>query len=219
MKLMKRTVSIVLIAVMVLVMAGCSSEKDKLLGRWEGEMDMTQRFKDQMGAEDLESLEAYVTLENIVFTIYMDFQEDGTYSMGIDEQSFQTAMEGLVNDMVAGITAYFEDMIAQTPELEGATVDDLLALSGTSIDAMVEELWKELENEDFTSKLSQKGNWDAKKGQLFATEDVNDSVSEDTYYEYTLEDGVLTLTKFVSSDSEDAEEENEILPLSFTKAA
>ena len=121
MKKMKRSLSILLIAVLVLALAACGSKPDPLWGTWVGEIDLRddlvasldEAFEGQGGPSAADYINA------LTMTLTLEFKEDGSFSRRYDLSKDKDAF-------VTGCAAFMRDMISA---IVGMDVDDATAAS------------------------------------------------------------------------------------------
>lgn len=213
---MKKRIAMILCLVMALslVLCGCGSEKDALVGTWNGTMDMAELVNagmvEGLGADAAELAE-YMEVETLEITVTMTFTDDDTYSLVVDEASVDAAMHGLVDEVSNGLIQYFEDLLAA--EGLDMSVDELLAYSGMSIDTLAEEMYNSIATEDMFTDLNSEGNFKVSDGKLFLSDGLDYAVDEAIYEMYTIEGNTLTIDKGTATD----EYEDYIYPMVFTK--
>lgn len=173
-------------------------DQEKLIGTWEGELDMTEAIMQQVGA-GAEGLE----IEDFSVTAVFTFKEDGTYTMAFDEDSVEDAFDGLVEDL----SVFMEDMMKEQAEAAGMTLEQLMEAAGMTMDDLVDMVVQSLEEEDLVDTLVEEskteGKYEAKDGKLYTTDDPDEDIDEDVYDTYTLEGDVLTLTATYGSDADE----------------
>lgn len=215
---MKKTISLLLIAVMLCgMLAGCGSkEADALVGTWKADVDMAEALGEYVG--DLGELEQYFTMDDFTVSMILVFNDDATYSMTLDRNSAEIAINGLIEDMKGAVYAMLEDQIAQMG-LE-MTVEEMLEASGMDLDALMEQSMAELDMESLIDQMveeaSLKGNYDAKDGKLYLSAGLEYKVDTSTYENYTLDGSTLTLTSAVGVLTDSFEG---LYPVAFEKVA
>ena len=212
MRKMGKLVSVLLVVVMAMMMlVGCSSEKAKFVGKWECNLDMTDILNEQFAAE--EELKDYVKVENFSFLVYMEFNADGTYKMYADEASVEAAFEDIMDSVKKGLEKYFEDMIAA--QGLSMSVDELLALSGTNMDTLLEESFDKDMIEETADEMEEEGNYQAEEGKLYLSDGKDHAVDKNVYQTYEITSDTLTLKE--SFGMEDEEETKALYPMVFKK--
>ena len=202
-----------LLAVSMLVgLTGCSSDKDALIGTWNGEADLTDVINESFAAD--EELSRYVQVDSFKLPMVLVFNQDGTYSLGVDKTAVQAEIESLKTDVSDGLTAYLEDVIKEQG-LTGVTVDDLLSAMGVSMEDLMAEAFSEDAVDELVEEMASEGNFDVKDGKLFLSDGLDYAVDETVYETYTLEGSTLTLLEYVADDA--TEEDQALYPMVFTK--
>jgi len=214
---MKKVISLVLVAAMLCcVLAGCGNkEADALVGTWKADVDMTELMAEKMGADMME----FVTLSDVIFTMVLQFNSDGTFSMTLDAASVEAALNNLLQSVKDGTVAMLEAQIAEMG-LE-MTVEEMLAASGTDLDTVLADMEAQMNIpaliEQTISEAASEGKYDAKDGKLFMSAGLEYLPDPACYEVYTLEGNVLTLMEYVGTDSNSAFDG--LYPLVFNKAA
>ena len=211
-------VSILIAASMTSVLFGCgskaTSDKEKFVGKWETSIDMTDFVNDEI-QDSLDATNAdiaeYLNINKFELTMLFEFNDDDTYSLQADESSLKDNIEDLKVDFKAGVTEYFEAMIAD----EGLemSVDDVLALSGFSLDELIDESLSDDMFDDMLDAYVTEGKWKAENGKLYATDSMDEDFADNKYqpYEFT-SDGI----KLLKAEAE--EDEFGMYPLILKKA-
>ncbi len=191
----KRILSLILALVMVLTLAGCSSDKDALVGKWVGVMDLADALNSYLAAALDAELMSYFTLSSFDVKLVFTFREDDTYSLTVDESAMPKTLETFKNDLRGGMVKYMEDMIAA--EGYEMSVDEFLAFAGTSVDDLMEQAFPESMMdqlvEEMTAGVNSEGKFKANDGKLFMTDSASEDINDTMYDNYTLEGDTLTL--------------------------
>lgn len=208
----KRIVSVVLMLAMLLALTACGSgDQDKLVGKWECEMDLAEQINAEMGLD--EEMAEYLNFDSFELTVYMEFNKDGTYSMYADKDALTATMDVVLQDFAAGMEKYLEDMILEQTGME-MSADDILAASGLTMDDMMAEAFPESMVDDIADGMKQEGKFEAKDGKLFTSAGVDYNVDPEVYETYELSGSTLTITGYVGDDADDT---FGIYPLVFNK--
>lgn len=217
---MKKRIAMLLCLIMVLSVAlcGCGSEKDQLVGVWTGTMNLADAVNigmEEAAAEDpsLAEMAEYMKVESLTVTFTLTFTEDDTYTMVVNEDSLDAAMQGMMTELADGLLRYFEDLLAA--EGVDMTVDELLAMSGMTTEDLAQQMYDSMAAEDLFGDLNSEGNFMVKDGKLFMSDGLDYAVDLAVYELYTVEGSTLTINK--GSDSADEYDEY-LYPMVFTKA-
>lgn len=221
---MKRTirkmVCVLMIAAMVLALVGCggsgkNNDKEKFLGTWKVDVDMTDIINGGL-TEGMDQIDAsaseYFNISKFDLTVIFTFNDDGTYSMDVDDDSFNSSVDGVKEDIKAGFIKYFEDMIAGMGL--DMSVDEVLEASGMSIESLIDE---SLTSEMFDSMIEEfevSGKWKVEKGKLYLTESADDDFDEENFDYYEISEEGIKL--YIPEGMED---ETGLYPMYLTKVA
>ncbi len=207
----KKLISLLLVLVMILSLAGCGSEKDKLIGKWVGEVDFTGEFNDMMMQGMDAEMGEYIVINSFKLTMVLTLDANGTYTLGLDEEALNKTVDDLKSDLKAGLEAYFEDLLAES----GLTmsVDELLAMSGTNMDELLDSAISQEMIKEVMADAVSSGEFDAKNGKLYMTTD-----GETGYDNYELKGNTLTLTNDEASASSD-DFMSSLYPMVFTRVS
>lgn len=191
--------SLGLVCAVLLACSGCSGNKDKeaLLGDWVATVDMTEMMNDELkaGLGNDDELMSYFNLDTFTIKVNLSFKDDDTYTFSADEAAMEQSLDDVIEVFRTGIIAYFEDTIAA--EGLDATVDELLAASGYTLDEFLEEAFDKEDMMSSMDEMESSGTFQAKSGILSLTDDDGTGLEA-----YTLENGTLTLTGEGVEDSD-----------------
>ena len=126
----------------------------------------------------------------VPLTLSQTFKADGTFETFIDEDDLEAyfdAIKALIRD---GLVAYFEDMLVQSAL--DMTVDELLALSGTDMDTMLDETFAAMDFDSMADAFKASGKYALEDGKMYGTAS-NGSINKNVYETYTLTEDTLTL--------------------------
>ena len=216
-KVKRTVVSVLVIASMAFGLASCggSGDKEKFVGTWNTNVDLTDFVNEQVQA-GLDAVGAdaaeYFNLGEFGFMLDFTFNSDDTYSIAVDEDSLNSSVESVKNSFKDGFTAYVENMITTTGV--DMTVDEMLALSGTSMDEVVDAGFSDEIINGMIEEFEINGKWDARDGKLYTSESVNADIDESSYDLYEINGDSIKL-----SLPEGQEDELGVFPLVLKKAA
>lgn len=199
---MKKQFSIVLCIAMIFTMlvtlSGCGAkESEKFVGTWETDIDMTQAINEGF-AEDAETAD-YLKVDSFKISMVFAFNEDGTYKIDINEEAFNNAYNGLVQSFRDGMKAYLE--AAAKKEGLNVSADEMLKISGTTMDAIVNEALDKGTLLESFNEMKGEGTFEVKDGSLNLTDKQTNEVSSESY-EF-VSDSELKLVKPENSDDKD----------------
>ncbi len=208
----KRLTGIVLVLTMLLALAGYGGDKEALLGKWEAELDFTERMKGELEKAMGGGMMDYFQFSAFEIACILEFREDDTYTMAVDWDKMNKTMDTFKEDLTGGLVKYMEDLIAA--EGLDMSVDALLAASGSSIGELMDETFSDEMVKDMIREIAEameiSGTFSAVDGKL----NLN-GVLSDYVVEYVLDGDTLTLK--MPADS--SENQDGLYPAVFHKAA
>lgn len=128
---MKRTIALLLAALLVLSMAGCGPKTDaeKLVGSWAYERDRSGVFV----SFAQETLRMKLEVSPVVYTEIHTFTKDGVYTKTVDEESYAAAMEKLRGELKTAAEAWVAESVKKFAEnYYDMTLEELLSVAGAS---------------------------------------------------------------------------------------
>lgn len=202
---MKRSISITLVLAMLFSLmigaTGCggSNEKEKFVGKWQAEVDFTDLINESF-AEDEEMAE-YLNVSEFNLAMDFIFNEDDTYEIGINEESFNEAVAGIGEDFKAGMERYFEDAIAA----EGLemTVDEFCAAAGFDFNAFIDELTKSFDFSTVADEAHAEGKYEVENGKLYTSDSKETAVSKTAYETYEFDGENLKIIEMVGAEPDE----------------
>lgn len=210
-KLFVRVICLVMILSMVTLVSGCSSEQDKFVGTWQAEVNMADFFNEGVGED--EEMAEYLSVDEFILVLQMSFADNGTYKMTVNETAAAEALESLKEDLKSGMQKYFESVIAESGL--SMSVDEMLSLSGTTMDALLEEALGEELLDEMISEMTSEGNFEAEDGKLYLSDGLEYGVDKNIYETYEISEDEMKWLESVGS--EDEEGMDDLYPLTFKK--
>lgn len=175
----------------------------QIIGSWETTMDIAEVLNMFIPMFSDEPLVAeYINIESCPVKVTYTFNEDGTYTLIVDEAVLADTMVSVKAELKVDIENFLK-AYAEQKHLP-LTPEQMIQLYGyESIDAFMDDMMPLDEIEEATAPTE--GTYTAKDGRLYMDEDTE-------YYEiYTIEEDTLTFTG--SND----EMMSEMYPIVFTK--
>lgn len=210
----KRVLSVILMLAILLSFTACGSgDKEKLVGTWKCEMDLAEQINTEMGLDE-ESAE-YLNFDSFTIVLYMQINEDDTYSLYADTDALEQTMEAAMASFAEGMTKYLEDMVLAETGI-AMSADDILAASNTTMDEMLAEAFPEGMVEELAEGMKQEGKFKAKDGKFYTSAGLEYEVDPAVYETYTLEGTTLTLLEYVGEDAGDT---MNVYPMVFNKVS
>lgn len=163
---MKKIFVLLLGAALLLgALAGCGGSKSAsgavLQGTWRAELDMADMLNEQLAASGMGE---FVNISDFDMALVLDLKDNGTYSMTMDEDALANSMEGVKDQLKAGITAYFEKV------MPGQSVESALATVGMNIDDLMDQA---LNVDNLSGSFKVEGQYRAEEGKLYLSSSVD----------------------------------------------
>lgn len=185
---MKKMMAVLLVLAMMLTMTACGSDREKLLGTWETEVEFAEIFNNALG--DHEGAE-YLKVESLKLKMILTFNEDDTYSMTADAASLDAAMDSLRQTLKAGMGDYLVDTIAATGlNLE---LGDILHMLDTDLDSMIDAVLTPELLENMVQVMAAEGRFLAEEGKLYLSDSPGKEIDENIFETYIYEEELDTL--------------------------
>lgn len=204
---------VVVLAIVLLVVAVYISTADEraLVGEWKATADMTDYLQKELSS--IPEFGTYIEVTDYSFVVYYTFYDDYTYKASVDEDSVNTAMENVKADLKDALYAYAEDVMQQNGL--NMPAETMFALSGTSVDEIIEEAFSAESMEDIADEFFNEGNFEADDGKLYLSDGYDYAVDPNSYETYELSDNQLVLINATGPDLD--EEDLAAYPITFEK--
>ena len=209
---MKKRIALLLSFVLVLSLAlcACGGSKATLVGTWKANIDLVDMLNQEMEAAGMGD---YIKLESFNLPLVLEFKEDGTGSMSVDQEAMTATIDKLAADLTAGLEAYFTEYFASMGlEMD---LDEALAAAGITLDDLVDEMKAGFAGEDAFAEFTNEFKYKAEDGKLYMSEDLDSEISE-TYNTYELKGNTLTLD--IGNEEMEDEMAKVLFPMTLTRA-
>ena len=190
MKKITKILSLLMAAMLMLsVLSACgSNDSKKLIGTWETKVNADEDIN-----ASLDGMEEYFKFDGFDILMRFTFNDDGTYSAKMDEDAVLDSFASMRQVFIDGAAAYMQDLILE----EGLpmTLDEVLALSGTTLDEMVDQIMESMAELLIANMKDAElaGNWEAKGGRLYTSEALDEEIDKSEYEIYELDGDKLTI--------------------------
>lgn len=220
MKRMKKAVALLLTLLMLLSLSACG--KSDIIGRWECKLDMTEDIinsadsifsaYDALLSDGVQAPRMADYMDEFSLTYTMVFNEDGSYSAGVDKAQRQAAVDGLVEAVKEYMYQLFFVILADSAKQMGleqqpSSREELEAMMGVSMnEAISEVLGIDLETyiesmlgSAMNTYLSEgiadsEGIYETRDGRLYLSKGLDGEIFDEVYDPYTVEGDTLTIT-------------------------
>lgn len=231
MKKEKRTLALLLVLVLVLSLTACGGKSD-IIGTWQGEVDLSEAFIEGAGdgsEEVIDSMDLPMEFDSI--SDYLDefaplfvyvFNEDGTYSVRVDEASLSTEVEEYKQGLETYFRYFFVELLSQMAvemglaeqinseeELESALDIDLEeAISeglGMELRDFIDELVREEMGsiQEIAALYKSEGKYKTRDGKLLLSAGLEYNVDPEIYDYYSISGTTLTITEGTPSEDDE----------------
>ena len=157
---MKRFIAFFLcILLLAAMLAGCKpSQQKQLLGKWKGRADLAMAYETMLAGAD-PAMTGHIDIQNFTVELTLEFREDGTYTWSANETQLKLG----TNNMMAAIG----DGLATYLQIEtGMSIDQLLAISGKTMDRLLDEYFDPNMEQVVAESLCSQGSWSIKNSEL-----------------------------------------------------
>lgn len=172
MKKFSKLVAVLMVLTMVFSLCGCGNSAKKLYGSWGLECDFSDLLAEEMGEEYADFSCA------LPMTILFDFNEDGSFHMSVDKDSFS----GSLDKWFAEFISYNVDLLYAEFEKQGvdrATADEQVQTQfGSSMEEYMTQLIEEsVDVDSMADEMTVDGKFEVKGNKLYIAETGEDTNS------------------------------------------
>ena len=125
-------------------------------------MNLAEYLNQGIAQEDATAAE-YLSVDSFYLTMVLTFKEDNTYTITLDENSVDAAVEQLKIDIRGGMEKYLVDMMAQMGVV--MTIDEIMKASNTTMDKLMDEFFSDEMVEQMVDGASSEGKFQGKERQ------------------------------------------------------
>ncbi len=183
---------------------------ESLVGTWHATKDISGLLT-QMLAEADPTTSDYFTFSDLNLVFTMTLGADGSFTLVSTADDFA---DTLLEQMRPGLEKMLEEALADA-NLD-MTLDEFLSVSGTSLDALLDELAATLSFDEELEAMNISAKYIVEGDKLYFSEDMDSEIDMDEATTFTLVDGVLSFVA-ISGNDDAAEELAELLPLVFNR--
>ena len=213
MKKTKKILSLILLVVLAMSLVGCGKKdtSDQLIGTWELTFDYSAVVESELPS-DYSGFH-----EDFDLTIRMTFNEDGTFSMYVDEDALAPELQNYLESMAQ----YDTDTAYEEYEAQGITradVDELFQnqYGMSPYEYALDYYQNSVTVEDIASDFYTSGVFEAKGDEVHMDEY---KVQDNVFDVFTVEGNTLTLNPPAGAEYESTGIEGFDYPYVFTRAA
>ncbi|MBD5461221.1 MAG: hypothetical protein HDR26_09830 [Lachnospiraceae bacterium] len=189
MKKVRKLVVSLLALVMVLSMCGCGGKSGgDVVGTWSLEYDLSNALAGEMGEE-------YADFNStLMMKMMFEFNEDGTFRIYTEEDSFVANFEKWVEEFVAFSVDSMYDSLKEESGLEKEDADAMFEqVYGMGIEAFLREyIASELDAKSLAQEMSTSGKYETSGDKLYMAEG-SESIDKNSYDVFTVNGDVMKL--------------------------
>lgn len=180
---------------LTLALTACSSSdpKEKLVGAWSGQVDVMDQVVAGMRVTAPEIADE-LELENFYIPLEIEFRDDNTYIMTVDQEKLDESMDALIQKSVDTIMVYMEQMLKEQG-ITDMTVDEVLAQSGMDRESFTDLMEQSMGNlsSSVVQQIQTEGQYRLEGNQVYTSDDKDTEPGSDGATPYTLDGDKLNM--------------------------
>lgn len=180
---------------LTLALTACSSSdpKEKLVGTWSGQVDVMDQVVEGMRVTAPEIADE-LELENFYIPLEMEFRDDNTYIMTVDQEKLDESMDALIQKSVDATMVYMEQMLKEQG-ITDMTVDEVLAQSGMDRESFTDLMEQSMGNlsSSVVQQIQTEGQYRLEGNQMYTSDDKDTEPGSDGATPYTLDGDKLNM--------------------------
>lgn len=180
---------------LTLALTACSSSdpKEKLVGAWSGQVDVMDQVVEGIRVTAPEIADE-LELENFYIPLEMEFRDDNTYIMTVDQEKLDESMDALIQKSVDATMVYMEQMLKEQG-ITDMTVDEVLAQSGMDRESFTDLMEQSMGNlsSSVVQQIQTEGQYRLEGNQMYTSDDKDTEPGSDGATPYTLDGDKLNM--------------------------
>ncbi|MBM6693800.1 hypothetical protein H9X87_03320 [Pseudoflavonifractor capillosus] len=180
---------------LTLTLAACGGNdpKEDLVGAWSGQVDVMDQVVEGIRVTAPEIADE-LELENFYIPLEMEFRDDNTYIMTVDQEKLDESMDALVQKSVDATMVYMEQMLKEQG-ITDMTVDEALAQSGMDRESFTQLMRDSLSQLSTTvaEGIQTEGQYRLEGNQMYTSDDKDTEPGSDGATPYTLDGDKLNM--------------------------
>lgn len=180
---------------LTLALTACSSSdpKEKLVGTWSGQVDVMDQVVEGMRVTAPEIADE-LELENFYIPLEIEFRDDNTYIMTVDQEKLDESMDALIQKSVDATMVYMEQMLKEQG-ITDMTVDEVLAQSGMDRESFTQLMRDSLSqlSSSVVQQIQTEGQYRLEGNQMYTSDDKDTEPGSDGATPYTLDGDKLNM--------------------------
>ena len=180
---------------LTLTLAACGGNdpKEDLVGAWSGQVDVMDQVVEGMRVTAPEIADE-LELENFYIPLEMEFRDDNTYIMTVDQEKLDESMDALIQKSVDATMVYMEQMLKEQG-ITDMTVDEVLAQSGMDRESFTDLMEQNMGNlsSSVAQQIQTEGQYRLEGNQMYTSDDKDTEPGSDGATPYTLDGDKLNM--------------------------
>lgn len=180
---------------LTLTLAACGGNdpKEDLVGAWSGQVDVMDQVVEGMRVTAPEIADE-LELENFYIPLEMEFREDDTYTLTVDQEKLDESMDALIQKSVDATMVYMEQMLKEQG-ITDMTVDEALAQSGMDRESFTDLMEQSMGNlsSSVVQQIQTEGQYRLEGNQMYTSDDKDTEPGSDGATPYTLDGDKLNM--------------------------
>ena len=180
---------------LTLTLAACGGNdpKEDLVGAWSGQVDVMDQVVEGMRVTAPEIADE-LELENFYIPLEIEFRDDNTYIMTVDQEKLDESMDALIQKSVDATMVYMEQMLKEQG-ITDMTVDEVLAQSGMDRESFTQLMRDSLSqlSSSVVQQIQTEGQYRLEGNQMYTSDDKDTEPGSDGATPYTLDGDKLNM--------------------------
>lgn len=180
---------------LTLTLAACGGNdpKEDLVGAWSGQVDMMDQVVEGIRVTAPEIADE-LELENFYIPLEIEFRDDNTYIMTVDQEKLDESMDALIQKSVDATMVYMEQMLKEQG-ITDMTVDEALAQSGMDRESFTDLMEQSMGNlsSSVVQQIQTEGQYRLEGNQMYTSDDKDTEPGSDGATPYTLDGDKLNM--------------------------
>ena len=180
---------------LTLTLAACGGNdpKEDLVGAWSGQVDVMDQVVAGMRVTAPEIADE-LELENFYIPLEMEFRDDNTYIMTVDQEKLDESMDALIQKSVDATMVYMEQMLKEQG-ITDMTVDEALAQSGMDRESFTDLMEQSMGalSSSVAQQIQTEGQYRLEGNQVYTSDDKDTEPGSDGATPYTLDGDKLNM--------------------------
>lgn len=180
---------------LTLTLAACGGNdpKEDLVGAWSGQVDVMDQVVEGIRVTAPEIADE-LELENFYIPLEMEFRDDNTYIMTVDQEKLDESMDALIQKLVDATMVYMEQMLKEQG-ITDMTVDEALAQSGMDRESFTDLMEQNMGNlsSSVVQQIQTEGQYRLEGNQMYTSDDKDTEPGSDGATPYTLDGDKLNM--------------------------